>query len=1696
MTLNISDTFLGWSFDDNVLKRKFSASYSYLYSEELVALKIVPFHDHFLFGQITTKGNEFIYEKGKVPLIVHIENLKQKRESNNSTVFDVFKKSIALLKVLHKKGIMHGSLSPFSIVMDDENELYFTQWAFASKIETNSSTTNKWFFPQLVNYIAPEQSGKTKSTPALNSDIYALGATVYELATGNKAVKGQDITQTIYQHLTLQPINPLQLNPLLSKALAQIITKCLAKNQKNRYQNVLELEEDVILAEKLFKSGDLSTVLPEKSTHYSTDFNVDAFRKNIYKNDIFRVKSILNAAIEHNTIGIQFIYGIEGSGKENIIENLRQSSIGGNSLFLSVRLENDSTNPLQSIRAILDGLTEYLLFQPEDQLQIFANNLVKKLGLALPAFLAFYPRLGDLLPTKALEKNEQSIAVTNINNQLSFSFAVFLESFFQLEKHLIIAFQNLDKSSANSFQFIQALFKEFDFDKLFAIFTLNTAHATKHLQVEALKELVPENCSSIELKALSKEEIEHLLQACNIDIENAKKASQIILNKSGGQYYFMNQLLEKLNESSGIVFNSTSTYFEVDSNALNALDFKFNNAESYFETLYSEASVQEQQFLKCAAAFGNSFLPADLEKVSSKENVDAVLDSLISKQLIQLYNSDNQEFRFTNAVLRNVLESKVTPEDRIQIVDSIYRNGVEELQPADLLKLSPILIQLDKTSAKRYAELLNKASLVAQEVSAFEINYELLSLLVSTITEVDWANDNSTCIQRYSRFISAVALHSQDENLAPLFELLKQKVSNRIDELKVYSAYGEALLVQQNFSDYITIITHFLNKQGLKISTEPSLPRIIFMMIRSQLKMKGKQLADFEEMPIAQDKEAIYILKLTLALIGAAYIKNPKMVPELVYLQLALTSKYGLSNQISTVLSSYAFLTSNFTENHAEANHVQSIASKLDDKYGNSTSRLTSEFLYACFIANWQSDLESNKEQIHQLFHKNRQLGEVNIAFYNLTFYIVNSFYCETNLKKIESDILLYLPIAKNQKQVSTVVALNYCHQIIKALIYGTTTKEEIRTYFDTQFELFKSTNDFTNQIFLVLLHNIYSSLVGEYYRINDKVETYNQGSKTFGKGFYGLLTQEFLFGILDAEFSKDKRAALKTLKRSKNSYQKATLLHKGNHEFRFELISGVTAIALDANAQASVHLLKAHELAVEKGFYFSAFLAAKKLHTTYTALGLDHEANKYQKLYIEHVKAFGADAIAAQFEKQSNYSNQSESPNASLSNQSTQIDLMSFIKASNSIAGEIKLDQMLQNLIEVLIENAGAQHAGFIINRKNGLFEFASKFEGNHISTEPQLCTADRYPMSILRYCYRSAKIVIEENALNSDLFGSDPYIMQHQIKSIFCLPVVKNKNISGIIYLENNLIEGAFTHERVQILELLASQVAVSLENALLYNEMEQKVVERTQELNTEKEIVETKNKEITDSIIYAKRIQAAILPSQRAITEHLPESFIFYRPKDIVAGDFYWLEKKDDLLIVAAADCTGHGVPGAMVSVICNNGLNRSVREYGLTMPGEILNKTRQIVIQEFAKSDDDVNDGMDIALISLQQKETSTRVYYAGANNPLWVIRKGTNTIEEIKANKQPIGRYEAQYSFETHAVSLQKGDMIYLFTDGYKDQFGGPAKKKFKSSRLKELFLNVCNKPLEEQHNIITSTFDNWKGNLDQIDDVCVMGIRI
>ncbi len=429
---------------------------------------------------------------------------------------------------------------------------------------------------------------------------------------------------------------------------------------------------------------------------------------------------------------------------------------------------------------------------------------------------------------------------------------------------------------------------------------------------------------------------------------------------------------------------------------------------------------------------------------------------------------------------------------------------------------------------------------------------------------------------------------------------------------------------------------------------------------------------------------------------------------------------------------------------------------------------------------------------------------------------------------------------------------------------------------------------------------------------------------------------------------------------------------------------------------------------------------------------------------------------------------------------------LLSLSKTYLNLNKNEEAHQILQEAISLAREIKALKQVseGYLLmawmykNKKN--YQSAFEYQDKHMDLKDSLLNADNSS----HMTEMSAKYETDKKTKEIDLLKKEKQI-QHlkqnaeKIKS----KNIRNSLIAGFIIV---LIVVGLLYNRYQVKQ--RANVLLEQKNMDIENQKTQ-IEEQNNELTF-------KNKEITDSIVYAKRIQEAILPPVQQIKQLLPDSFILYMPKDIVSGDFYWIEQWGNKTLFAAVDCTGHGVPGAFMSIVGNNLLNQALNELGLNKPALILNSINKGITKALRQSAEksSVKDGMDITLCSLDKEKMMLE--FAGAYNSIYIIRN--KELIEYAGDKFPVGAFmdEEIKMFNNHEIPVSKGDIIYLLTDGYADQFGGPKGKKYKYKPLKELMLKNAGKSMEDQRIALESNFIEWRGNKEQVDDVCIIGVRV
>jgi serine phosphatase RsbU (regulator of sigma subunit) len=348
---------------------------------------------------------------------------------------------------------------------------------------------------------------------------------------------------------------------------------------------------------------------------------------------------------------------------------------------------------------------------------------------------------------------------------------------------------------------------------------------------------------------------------------------------------------------------------------------------------------------------------------------------------------------------------------------------------------------------------------------------------------------------------------------------------------------------------------------------------------------------------------------------------------------------------------------------------------------------------------------------------------------------------------------------------------------------------------------------------------------------------------------------------------------------------------------------------------------------------------------------------------------------------------------------------------------------------------------------------------------------------------------------AVNDTIFNIEKLNKVKQVKSKLELAekekeIASEKAISAKKELENETIA---SRNNLLLISLAAvGLILISLVYAFIKNKKLYSII------SSQKKVVDEKNmmisealKDIDDSLTYSKFIQDALMPSNNKF-DCFKDFFIMFKPKEKVSGDFYWLHQDGQDVYFCVADCTGHGVPGALVSVVGANALNSCVKEQHMSEPQLILDKLAEIVEYTLDSEERSMKDGMDICFCKLNLD--TNKLTYAGANNPLYILNN--SGLQILRPNKQPIGKYEHRKPFEQEEITLSAGDCLYLFSDGYADQFGGPKGKKFMYKKLRNILENVGQLDMSEQNKTLQEQFDNWKGNIEQVDDVCIIGVRV
>ncbi|HEY0029890.1 MAG TPA: SpoIIE family protein phosphatase, partial [Bacteroidia bacterium] len=891
---------------------------------------------------------------------------------------------------------------------------------------------------------------------------------------------------------------------------------------------------------------------------------------------------------------------------------------------------------------------------------------------------------------------------------------------------------------------------------------------------------------------------------------------------------------------------------------------------------------------------------------------------------------------------------------------------------------------------------------------------------------------------------------------------------------------------------------------GFKIpKTKATKGQIIWSAIKTQIVFPDKKIKEIGLFPDMTDETSLALMRMMYNSLAAFFFVERDTYPIIIFKMVRLSKKMGNAPESIIGYGSYGLILAGVLHKPEAGYNAGKEAMRLFGKFDAPHLISSAGFVDTTFISHWKESLLSFENDCLKHYEKGMNTGNLEYAAWNLYSHSNSVFFRGTKIHEIADVYADYDKFYLNHKQLnaygaSLIIKNTVNRMLLKAKIKIADTEEEQKLF---QLESKANNSVFlfvyhTMKLFLGAMHNEYALVLKNALQNEKDIE--NAASLYWQPYFRGLKAAIYVNcafeGVLDYEKVK------KEIQRDRKKLQLANNVFDGNVGWILDLVDAETE-AFEKKTVNHALYDSAKEKAIKYEFHFPAIFIELMRIQKMKYLNISGSQPFWEEVK-EKIAELELNSVIYSWETKFPELKGHVAQNTVISQNrgkmtSEEFDVQTIIKTTQALSSEIVLNKLIDKMMRFAMENAGARYGCFLIKEEEGYSMAAEKY-ADGMNKE----THDGIPDSIFNFVHRTSEPLILDSAMDTAPYNKDPKIVALAEKSVMCIPIIFQNASIGMIYLTNQLSKGVFTEQRIGLLKMLAGQMGVSLQNAILYDNLEKLVDTRTAQVVEQKNLIEEKaaelaqrHKEITDSINYAERIQRALLASEKLLDENLKDYFVLFKPKDVVSGDFYWATKLlNNNFILVTADSTGHGVAGAIMSIVNIACIKEAVSK-DILSPDLLLNEIRRLVIESLKNdgSSEGGKDGMDASLISFDFK--NNLMYCACAINPVWIVRN--NEVIEVKVDRFPIGKHDLNKTpFALQTIALQKGDVIYTLTDGFADQFGGPKGRKFMYKQLKSILVSISSESMAAQQQELDNVFNSWKGEMEQIDDVCIIGIRV
>jgi predicted ATPase/signal transduction histidine kinase/DNA-binding NarL/FixJ family response regulator/tRNA A-37 threonylcarbamoyl transferase component Bud32 len=1440
---------------------------------------------------------------------------------------------------IHAANIIHKDINPGNIVLNPESGIVkIIDFGISTKFSrTNPSFKHPNVLEGSLAYMSPEQTGRMNRFLDYRSDFYSLGVTFYELLTGQLPYVTTDVLELVHCHIAKQPVFPHEVNTEIPPIISSIIMKLMAKNAEERYQSVwgikTDLEECVTQLEILGKKSGTILEFPLGSKDISDKFQIP---QKLYGRET-EVQTLL-AAFERvatekfgiasspfpitysplpNNREFMLVSGYAGIGKTVLVQEIYKPIIQKQGYFISGKFNHFQRDiPYSAVVYAFVGLVRQLLTETEAYLHQWREKILAALGNNAQIIIDVIPEV-ELIVGKQPPVPE--LRGTESQNRFNRVFQNFIRVFCEKEHPLVIFLDDLQWVDSATLKLIELMMTDRDTQYLFLIGAYRDSEVNStHPLMTTLEKLTEDGIriNHITLAPLKLEPINQLIaETLHNNTASVKALSKLVLRKTLGNPFFVNEFLRTLHAENLLVFNFEHHIWEWDIAHIEAKGITDNVVDLMIDKV-KKLPDSIQKIIRVAACIGANFDLKTLAIICEESPINIYFDLVKASDfglIMPISELDEQlliqDYKFLHDRVQQAAYALIDESQKQALNLQIGRKWLQETTSETIIeKLFEIVDHLnysikavtDQEERLKIARLNLMAGKKAKAATAYNAAFKYLITGIKFLTTDSWQYQYNLTLALHQEIVEVSYLCGDFDAMERWTNVVQKEAKNILDQVKIYEIKIQTCVAQTRQIEAIETGLQMLELLGVHLPKSPTQLDVHQQLEETKASFQEKNIEDLSNRPLMVDAKKIAAMRILSSIAASAYIAIPTLFPLIVCEQVNLSLKYGNSLFSGFGYALYGIVLNRVVNDRDWAYQLGQLALNIVEKFNAKELECKTTFQVAGLaLIHGKYHLKEILQLFRKTYHSGIENGDFEYASYAALQICQISFFCGQELTELEGEMAFYNRAIASLNQEATLKWNQISQQLVSNLLGHSENYLSLQgEAYDEEksLPLHLAANDIFGLYYFYLHKLILCYLFGDFSEASKNsfcTEQYLEGavghlSVSLFYFFDSLLKLELYSHISNKTDSKqaEQEKLLSRVVKNQKHMQKLVEIFPINFQHKYNLVEAEKARVLGQFFEAEEFYEQAIQEARNNEFIQEEALAYELAAKFYLGRGREKFAQTYMREAHYCYGRWGAKAKVADLSvKYPQLITQlprairtidinQKKPITTTANNSTEaLDLAAVMKASQAISGEIVLEKLLCSLMKILIENAGAEK-GFLILQKSREWviqasgEVASNTSENRRESKREKISntevlksiplKNNLPVSIISYVVRTKETIVLNDASCDNSFIKEPYFQQNKSKSVLCTPLINQGKLIGILYLENNLTIGAFTPEHSHVLNLLSSQAAISIENANLYNQLED--YSRMLELRVEQRTAELA--EATDKAQAANKAKSTFL------------------------------------------------------------------------------------------------------------------------------------------------------------------------------------------------------------------------------------------